>query len=215
MSGRWVTAASAGGLLALSGLIYGLGTDRWGMSQARASLAARISAWPTRIGDWTGEDLPSDPRVLRYAEADALLQRRYVRHGEGKPRIEATLILMSGRPAPLSVHTPDICFANSGYRMEGEPRIFVADSQRGDSFWYARFTKPSDPLAFQVYWAWSDGGPWVAADDARLEFSRSPALCKLYLICPLARTDKSTDSDPARQLIADLLPDLRRCLAMP
>lgn len=215
MTGRWPLVALAAGLLVLSGLVYGLQTDRWGMSQARHSLASKITSLPARIGDWTGEDLPLDPRQIRYAEADACVQRRYVRERKGGARIEATLILMSGRPAPISVHTPDVCFGNSGYRMRGEPSVFRPATSRDDSFWQARFSKPTDSAVFQVYWGWSDGGNWRAADDARLEFSRSGALCKIYLLCPASHSETPADSDPARQLMIDLLPVLHRCLTSP
>lgn len=215
MSGRWALAALAACLLAISGLVYGLQTDRWGMSEARNLLASKITSLPIRIGDWIGDDMPLDPRLMRYAEADAWLQRRYVRERSGEAKIEATLILMSGRPAAISVHTPDVCFGNSGFRMEGQPRVFRPQSERDDSLWQARFSKSADSAAFHVYWGWSNDGRWHAAEDARLEFSRSRALCKIYLLCPASHSEMPADSDAARQLMTDLLPVLHHCLTSP
>jgi hypothetical protein len=215
MIGRFATVVLAAGLLLLSGVVHGLRTDRWGISQPRAAMPARLANLPATVGDWTGEDVPIDPRQIRYAEADAALQRRFVRHRPGEERIEATLVVLCGRPAPLAAHTPDICFQNSGYRMAGEPRVFTPEHSRGDSFWQARFSRPGEQGAFEVYWSWSEGGAWIAADDARLEFGRGRALYKLYLACPLDPAAKPGDPDPAQRLLADLLPDLHRCLTSP
>jgi hypothetical protein len=215
MIGRSATVVLAAGLLLLSGVVHGLRTGRWGISESRAATAARLTTLPAKVGEWNSDDVPLDPRQIRTAEADAALQRRYVRRRPGEDRIEATLIVLCGRPAPLAAHTPDICFENSGYRMEDEPQVFTPEHSRGDSFWQARFSRPGEPGAFQVYWAWSDGGSWIAAGDARLEFARRPALYKLYLVCPLTITAKPNQPDPAQRLLADLLPDLHRCLTSP
>ncbi len=214
MIGRGLTVALAAGLLIISGIVYGLRTDRWSMSERRVEMAANLEKLPIQIGDWTGKDLPLDPRVKRYAEADAILQRRYARQEDAK-QIEATLIILTGRAAAISVHTPEICFANSGYRLEGEPEIFAPKQGDGDSFWQARFAKPADSRTVAVYWAWSDGGKWLAAGDARSEFARSRALYKLYLVCRPSPAENSTQRDAAQELFVDLLPELHRCLATP
>jgi len=172
---------------------------------------------PLRVGDWVGEDVPLDERQVRLAQADAALSRRYVRKRTGREPDDVTVILLSGRPAPLAVHTPDVCFANIGYAMDGEPRAHnpEVDGKRRDSLWQARFTKASDPLPRRVYWGWSEGKHWRAADDPRGDYNRSRGLYKLYLVCALPRSLGPDDEDPAQELLTDLLPAMNTTLALP
>lgn len=205
---RAVVAVSAGLLLAASGFVHGWKTDRWRTSQARMEFAQRVPSIPDRIGAWSSEDLPFDDRQLRLAEADAFIHRRYVRAGSTAETV--TLIVLAGRAAPLAVHTPDVCFGNIGYHMDGDA-VAKTWTETGDSFWQARFYRPPDRGAFRVYWGWSDGGAWQAAADARSRFARRPALYKLYLVGPMTNDER----DPARQFLTEALPHLNRCLANP
>jgi hypothetical protein len=215
VSGRFVFSVLGAGIIILSGLVHGLRTDRWWVSDARQQLAARVPTLPAKVADWTSVDLPLDDWQLKIVEADAYLHRRYTRKIPGQEPAEVTLILLSGRAASLSVHTPDVCFGNSGYQMDGEPIAFMPETANGrdDSFWQARFRKPDESGDFRVYWAWCDGGKWLAAADARSEFAHRSALYKLYLVCPLSRDPAKLD--PAQQLFTDLLPELHRCLTAP
>lgn len=215
MIGRALPVVLASGLLILSGVMHGLMTDRWGRSEKRAVMASRLAQLPPRIGEWASENLPVDPRMQSATEADAILQRRYMLRLNDHERIEATMVLLSGRAAPISVHTPDVCFVNSGFRMESEPAAYtpVIAGRADDSFWHARFSNPRESVAFDVYWAWSDGGNWRAAVDPRTEFARSHALCKIYLVCPMTHSVNPARLDPVQRLLIELLPELHRCLS--
>lgn len=204
---RLLPAYAAGAIVVAAGVVHGLMTDRWKMSEVRRDMAARVPAVPAHVNGWVGEELPLDGRHLTIAEADSHLARRYRRGDDSK---EVTLILLSGRGAVMAVHTPDVCFANVGYRMEGTARPIALT--RGDRFWAARFRRDGEPGTFSVLWGWSDGGRWQAPEDARNELGRRKALYKLYVVCPNSGND---DDDAARRLLTDLLPDLHRTLALP
>lgn len=217
MTSRFALAVVGAGILILSGLVHGMRSDRWWVSAARQDLAARVPTVPANVGDWSSQDLPLDEWQLKIVEADAHVHRRYARKIPGQQPAEVTLILLAGRAASLAVHTPDVCFGNSGYQMDGEPSVFLPETAHGrdDSFWQARFRKPNESAGFRVYWAWSDGGKWLAAVDARTEFAHRSALYKLYLVCPLPRDLKPAQLDPAQQLLTDLLPELHHRLTAP
>lgn len=214
---RYFPAIAAAAIVVLAGLVHGLRTDRWWVSAERQRMAERVQQLPAKVGEWVADESPLDERQMAIAQADAAVSRRYVRQRPGRERDEVTLILMSGRAQPLAVHTPDICFANVGYQMDGEPRVFnpEVDGKRPHSFWAARFSKPSDPLPRRVYWSWSDGGRWRAADNPRGDYSRARGLYKLYLVCPLPTPLGPDELDPAQQLLADILPDMSRTLTQP
>ena len=115
-------------ILVTSGAITGIWTRRW---ETPPELAARnlasIGLVPETIGDWTGLSQQLDPRVMEIAEIDGYLMRRYVNdRGDA-----VSVLLVCGRPGPISVHTPDICYAGIGYEPVGGRRLLLRRIQNG------------------------------------------------------------------------------------
>jgi len=201
-------------VLLLSGVVHGLWIDRWTQSAALDELTGRLADLPTKIGTWEGQPVELDPRQLAISEAAGHLSRRYVQRRTGA---EVSIVVLCGRPGPLSVHQPDVCYTGSGYQQAGRKEKWEAPADsaaRGTSFWTARFVRPgADPAPLRVFWAWSAAGDWTAADKPRITFGRMPALCKLYVVRRMARPDEPLNQDPSRAFLELLVPTLRQTLA--
>ena len=208
---RMLPLATACLLLALSGVVHGLWTGRWGTSADVREAAARCDDMPMSLGDWEGHATELSSAQLAIAEVVGHCSRHYVNRRTGQ---EVTIALVCGRPGPISVHTPDVCYAGAGYAVVGDQEHYKAGSDAAADFITARFAKPGaapDPL--RIYWSWSDGGPWSAPDNPRLAFARSRALYKLYVIRSLGDKDQPPDQDACAGFMNVLLPELRRCLS--
>ena len=200
-------------LLALSGIVHGLWSGRWGPSPDLQAAAARCNDVPMIVGDWQGHPTELDSRMLEMAEVLGYASRQYVNR---RTKESLSILLICGRPGPISVHTPDICYAGAGYSMVRGQEHYRTESDGGAApatFWTARFTKEGaapDPL--RIFWGWSDRGPWSAPANPRLAFARSGALYKLYVIRRLVKKDEPLDRDPCIDFLHDFLPELKKCL---
>src|SRR5262245_10801512 len=173
---RVLCYATAAALLTGSAVWYGLLTDRWGPSPDRQAAAAKLAGLPAVVGGWEGRPVELNARMLAAADVTGHVARRYVHRGTGQ---EIMLLILCGRPGPVAVHTPDVCYQGAGY-SPGPPEKRAA---AGGTFWTAQFARTTAPPdALRIYWAWSDGGAWTAADNPRVAFARSPALYKLYAV---------------------------------
>lgn len=207
---------AGGTVLVVSGLVHGLWTDRWTVSPALQDSAAHLDTLPLKLGDWEGTPQELDARQLAVAEATGHVARRYVQRRTGA---EVSVVILSGRPGPLSVHRPEVCYAGSGFVQMGSVEKWQApkdSAARGTGYWSARFTQPgADPQPLRVVWAWSASGDWAAADNPRLAFVREPVLYKLYVVRRMARADETLDKDPTIDFLNALVPAFRRCLEGP
>ena len=76
------------------------------------------------------------------------------------------LLLVCGRPGPVSVHTPDICYPGAGYEMvQARPMVFSGGSacrRKLPEFITAEFVNDQSfpPDRSRVYWSWTVTGTW-------------------------------------------------------
>jgi len=209
----WLAAMS---LVLVGGVVHGIRTDRWSIHEVRRRMAERTSQLPHHLGEWIGEDLPVVDRHQRVADADIIVARSYHKPLPNGERFHVVLVLFSGRPQPMSVHTPDFCFPGSGYRMDGPAQVYIPEieGRRQYSFWFARFFE-RDGTARRVYWTWGDGKSWRASDDPRGEFAHHRALYKLYLVGAMPRIIQGEEIDEVRVFLNDVFPVMHRRLAIP
>jgi hypothetical protein len=205
---------AAGAMLALCGVVHGLRTDRWGASPDLRAAAERLHAVPASVGQWQGEDLPLNARELALSGSTGALSRRYVHRVTGEP---ATVLLLCGRPGPVSIHTPDVCYRGLGYEPTRDPVRWSTPDPGGSgpaAFWTALFRKESPGRVeyLRLLWSWSARGTWEAADNARLAFPTEPILYKLYVLRPAADESDSLDADASGEFLREFLPALRRAL---
>src|SRR5437764_8305353 len=94
------------------GVVHGFWTDRWGLSEAVAAGAARLDRVPRVVGDWHAELLETGQR-----DDPSLAGQLYLRYLNRKTGEAVSVALVCGRPGPVCIHTPDVCYAASGYTV--------------------------------------------------------------------------------------------------
>jgi len=201
-------------LVTASGVLHGLHTDRWKPSGGVAEAAQRLPLVPARVGEWRCEDQTLDAEAAARAGIKGHIYRTYRNERTGAT---VTLLIVCGRPGPISVHTPDICYEGAGYEPMGSPalRQFQFADGRTQPFWSLRFRKPGVTAGqLEVLWAWNGGAGWIAPDNPRIATARYRALYKLYIsreIPPATRPEKG--ADPASEFLAVFLPQVERIFA--
>jgi hypothetical protein len=140
------------------------------------------------------------------------IQRRYVNRATGAA---VTMFLVCGRPGPVSIHTPEACYGASGYLVGTKSPVELDEA--GDNMWRTDAVRASasEETRLRLFWGWNGGGGWTASEDARLQFVRYPVLHKLYVVRELNTLGESTESEPCREFLRVLLPELRKALFAP
>ncbi len=198
--------------LVACGLVHGFWTERWQPTPDPAAVTARFDALATSVGDWRGENVAVSPRELR--GLSGYLVRRYVHRTSGET---VTVALMSGLPRVVSIHTPDACYAASGFDVSTPVKQAAPSLPEPADFWTAEMvrTRQAEQTRLRIFYAWSAGGAWGAADSPRVTFAGTPTLYKLYLIRELSGSTPPVAGDPCLELMSALQPELKKCIAPP
>ncbi|HEX5270015.1 MAG TPA: exosortase-associated EpsI family protein [Gemmataceae bacterium] len=209
---RILPIAAAVAVLVAGGVVHGLWTDRWSVQPDAAVAAARMDTLPLTVGDWQGESLPVSPRELRGLAG--YVARRYVNRATGDA---VTLALMCGRPRVVSIHTPDVCYAGSGYEVAEPARFAPAGLPEPAAFWTTDMvrTRAAEQSRLRVFYAWAGAGSWEAPEAPRVSFAGSPVLYKMYLLRDLPPGGAPLAEDPCLDFFKAARPELRKCLAAP
>ena len=207
---RWFSALLASAALIACGLVHGYWTDRWQPPVETAAAAARLETLPLDLGDWQGTEIEVKPGQGGPGVAGCI-QRRYV-HRSG---VAVSMFLVCGRPGPVSIHTPEVCYGANGYLVGSRSRVTI--EERGDTVWKtdAVRTTVSEETRLRLYWAWNGGATWKASDDARLEFARHPVLHKLYVVRELNSLTEGGRREPCQEFLNVLLPALEKTMFTP
>jgi hypothetical protein len=196
------------------GLVHGRWSGRSTSPQELKSQAAAVDRIPLVLGDWHGQSQTLDERMIQVAGISHYLMRRYQNERTGD---KLTVLLVCGPPGPISVHTPEVCYAGIGYQQAGpltKQRV-DAEPPLGDEFWLTKMAKPDAlvPENLRILYGWSVGGPWTASDHPRLDFGGAPALYKLYVVREDgAESASASKSDPGEAFLRHFLPELRKAL---
>jgi hypothetical protein len=206
---RIIITASAIAAILITGIVHGIWTGRWELSNEPAASAARLSQVPMELGDWHGMRLDSESRDLDGAAA--CLNRRYTNRLTGAG---VTILLLCGRPGPVSIHPPDSCYAAGGYDVIAPTMFNAAEASAGAQFRVARMRKKraAEQNQLRIFWAWNNGGGWRVPADPRLTYASSKVLFKLYVIRELADLEESLDNDPSIEFMHQFLPELDKTL---
>jgi hypothetical protein len=203
-----ITATAIAAIL-ITGIVHGIWTGRWEWSDEPAASVARLPQVPMEFGDWQGVRLDSESRDLD--GASACLNRRYTHRATGAG---VTILLLCGRPGPVSIHPPDSCYAAGGYQVIAPTMFNAADASPGAEFRVARMRKKraGDQSQFRIFWAWNNGQGWRVPADPRMGYASSKVLFKLYVIRELADFEEPLDNDPSVEFMSQFLPPLDKTL---
>jgi len=121
-----------------------------------------------------------------------------------------TLFLGCGRAGPVCTHTPDVCYAGSGFEVE-KPKRFSSSAGAAE-FWTARFVREraTGKTNLRIFWSWHGADAWKVADNPRVSFAGEKVLYKMYLIREMVQSDEPMESDACVEFMNDVLPAFRQ-----
>src|SRR5262249_8651740 len=138
---------------------------------------------------------------------------RYVNRRTGD---EVSVLILCGRPGPVSLHPPTLCYQGAGYSVMTAPEDFPVRTAAGrvGSLQTMRMSKEGpNPEPLRVFWRWSSGGPFAVPDNRRRAYAGAGSLYKVYVVRRLGRADESLEGDPAAGFVREFLPALNTALA--
>lgn len=175
-----LTAAVA--ILIGMGIAHGRLTDRWGVPAEVPRVAAKLTTVPTEIAGWTSSERPIPEDQLKVAGAEGSLSREYVDPESG---VTVLVSIVCGRPGPISLHEPTVCFVNAGMEQRNDvARTSIRSEGQEHSFSTADFKERGIMTGTtRAYWSWSrDTKSWSAPNDPRRAFAGTTYLYKLYFL---------------------------------
>lgn len=198
-------------LIALTGLVHGLWSNRWSQSEALGQACSRLEKLSMTLGAWKSRAQTISEDRLTQAEIQGYA-RRFFTHPEHSQPIG--MLIMCGVPGPVSVHTPQYCYSGAGYTMVGEPmkiEIPLQDKSIAKVF-TARFYKPQAPGSppLRIFWTWSVGEGWEAPSMPRWTFRRASALFKVYVMREMTSLDEPLLEDPCITFMKEVFPLMDR-----
>lgn len=190
-------------LVILPGIACGLWTSRWNESTELEDAAAALHTIPTTIGDWDMQrTIEIPPQQMAMLEIAGYIAREYRHRNTGQT---AQLFLTCGRPGPLSVHTPDVCYPGAGFVPQGkESKVSIPLEPVNGIFSMVTFKKSSalDNMELDLYWAWSAGQGWDCPTYPRWVYPwKTKVLHKIYLIFP--HQQGKSEEDRSKTVQAD------------
>jgi hypothetical protein len=195
-----------------SGYIQGSLSNRWGISNVQRQMGERFTSFPANFGDWEMKKsgkLGSDS--LNQLVPYGYFQRDYVNRKSGAA---INVLALLGSCGPISVHTPEVCFASRDHQQLGE-RLKLAIGRDGkNSIWKTTFRLSGvDAQVLNIYYGWSAGEAWVAAENPRFSFSTRQFLYKVQITNSAVENgsaDNDPANDPALQFMEDFIPALQK-----
>jgi hypothetical protein len=191
------------------GVVQGFWTDRWHVGEKVDNAVKSLDKVPTVLGDWTGEDLKMGGRDLL-----GLAGAVYRRYQNKKTGDVISIALVCGRPGPVSIHTPDVCYGASGYKVGKVIEYTVkgaGDTVNAPTFYSADMSKvtASELTQQRLFWTWRSQKRWQVTEDPRVHFAGQPVLFKFYIARDLT-APVPVDQDPIVEFLRQLLPELEK-----
>lgn len=200
-------------LVATAGIVQGVMTNRWDKPRDLQPIAERLQTIPATFGDWSATEVEIPADQIERGEIQSYLSRRYVNRKSGAA---VNVLVVLGRPGPISVHTPDVCFRGAGYEQLAASQSYN-DNVAGIGpcgFSVTSFAIPASnlPETLRVFWSWSTDGRWTAPENPRFEFAGKPFLLKLYATRSVHAQDDDLKEDESLVLLKEFLPALKRAV---
>ncbi|MCO8122488.1 EpsI family protein [Stieleria sp. TO1_6] len=202
-SRRFAVAALLG-LTLLSGVVHGYLDGRWTIGTDKQAVGDQLHDLPETLGDWTlVESGNLEENALQMLRCYGSFLNVY-RHNDTKALVNVAV--MYGPRGPIAVHTPEVCYSSQGTDLVRERRVeTISVENQENRFWSVEFVRDNDPSsAFEVWYGWSDGGSWVAAENPR--YWMTDDLYKIQLSGPASKTSFSA----CKSFLTALLPHLEQ-----
>ena len=182
----------------------------WSNQSLLETQAENLRQLPEQIGDWVASstnDLPEN--AMRILKCHGFINRSYWNPQTGGT---ITIAILFGPRGPIAVHTPEICYSGVGTRPIADRRsVEIKTAEKSDRFWTIQFSRGADPApSLEVWYAWSDGGAWVASEQPR--FWLTDSLYKIQIAGTPAKTNAESD---CKSFLRALMPVLRQRLRSP
>lgn len=196
------------------GVLHGRLSVRWGASKLAVDAADALEELPDRFGAWRRVQRNElDEIELQMLRPYGYLEGVYVDRETGA---QVTCFVLVGPTGETAVHNPEICYSSRNFSVVGERRPAVIDSgQRSpDELWSMTFRENNARgNLLRVYFGWSDGARWEAAEGGRYKYAGLPYLYKIELATMVPPDTDLESADPCRSFLADFLPTLRSHMA--
>lgn len=212
---RVVLLTIAVAAILVDGYVFGRWTDRWGNSEAVERAVASLDRVPLMLGDWQGQSMELGAEQAQRAGYAGYWLRRYQRRTDGAV---VNVMLACGRAGPLSVHTPEVCYAGAGYTQTDAPAKYTppSDGDRAEAeFWKGTFVKRDAliPVNLRLLWTWRAGNRWQAPGNPRMALAGQPVVYKMYITREMTGVDERQDDAICAEFVQVLLPELDRYLS--
>jgi hypothetical protein len=213
---KYLLTAAAAVLILIGGRAI---EDRW--ASEFETVPIRLSDISHTLGDWEGHDLKLGEGQQSWAQLKGYLNRVYVNKAT---RQQVSVLLVWGRPDPISQHTPDQCYPSAGFQPVTElarKTVDVEPPRPAAEFLTQDFANEGpDTARLRIYWAWNADGRWQAPDDPHEALARhrqyykygGEGLFKLYVIREVNPGEVATDADICQEFLRVFLPEFRRHL---
>jgi hypothetical protein len=196
--------------LVFSGVMNGALDGRWANRTELEEHGQRLQQAPKIVGDWILiKEEPLDADAQAMLQCHGSLTRYYRNRITGE---EVGLLLIYGPRGPVAVHVPEICYSSVGTFPSGAPVAKSLSDSKQDSFWVTQFDHASDgKSAFEVWYAWSTGTDWEAANHPR--FWITDQLYKIQVAGPA--TMATEEKSPVERFLDVFIPILRNGAVSP
>lgn len=129
-------------LLVSAGTVYRVLRSRLKRIQSGVSLPVSLDAYPRRVGQWVGEDVPIPLNIQEVAGNDAFVNRLY-KNKSNKEWVNV-YIAYTSQPRTMLGHRPRVCYVAGGWVHDSTQKSqFRTRSSRDLPCLIHRFHKPS------------------------------------------------------------------------
>lgn len=172
-------------LTLFAGVVHGYLDGRWTTNQDMRAVGSQLDELPEQVGEWQlKEESELEPGAAKLLRCFGSVIRLYEHQKTGAVINVAVLF---GPRGPIAVHTPEICYSSVGTTQIGDRKAErISAAGPNDALWSVRFAvSPNPDPALEVWYGWSDGGPWEARDQPR--FWLTDSLYKIQVAGPVGR----------------------------
>jgi hypothetical protein len=206
-----LTLATIVAMTVSAALLQGRMRHRWGPSDAARKAAACLRGFPSDFGDWhmaSASELDEESRRQLAPVGEIVRSYKNAKTGE-----RVILLLILGPTGPTAAHTPEVCMGEREFAPLGSRREVEVVKGSDDRFWNKRFkVKDVHGELLSVYWAWSAGRTWIAAENARFRFAGLPVLYKAQVTCGFQGPADGDRDDGGRRFLEAFVPEAEKYL---